>query len=208
MKKESVLRFTKAGLFLILFYAGIFFRSTPFITIAASLLFLTLFERYLNIKIPTSFSIVFVVFVVLSLVLWSYADFYEKFSWWDDMLHFSYWIWFSIIWYLIIYYLYYKKWIENDIFITVAFSFCFTVAFWAIWEIYEYSIDSFFWMNMQRTEIWRGVDDTMQDIILETLASLLTNIYIYAYLKAKSNNWIWVLTKEFLNENKTDEYKK
>ena len=109
MKKESVLRFTKAGLFLILFYAGIFFRSTPFITIAASLLFLTLFERYLNIKIPTSFSIVFVVFVVLSLVLWSYADFYEKFSWWDDMLHFSYWIWFSIIWYLIIYYLYYKK---------------------------------------------------------------------------------------------------
>ena len=208
MKKESVLRFTKAGLFLILFYAGIFFRSTPFITISASLWVLTLFERYLNIKIPTSFSIVFVVFVVLSLVLWSYADFYEKFSWWDDMLHFSYWIWFSIIWYLIIYYLYYKQWVENDIFITVAFSFCFTVAFWAIWEIYEYSIDSFFWMNMQRTEIWRGIDDTMQDIILETLASLLTNIYIYAYLKAKSNNWIWVLTKEFLNENKTDEYKK
>ena len=63
-------------------------------------------------------------------------------------------------------------------------------------------------MNMQRTEIWRGVDDTMQDIILETLASLLTNIYIYAYLKVKSNNWIWVLTKEFLDENKTDEYKK
>ena len=202
MKKESVLRFTKAGLFLILFYAGIFFRSTPFITISASLWVLTLFERYLNIKIPTSFSIVFVVFVVLSLVLWSYADFYEKFSWWDDMLHFSYWIWFSIIWYLIIYYLSYKKWIESNIFITVAFSFCFSVAFWAIWEIYEYSIDSFFWMNMQRTEIWRGVDDTMQDIILETLASLLTNIYIYAYLKAKSNNWIWVLTKEFLNENK------
>lgn len=63
-------------------------------------------------------------------------------------------------------------------------------------------------MNMQRTEIWRGVDDTMQDIILETLASLLTNIYIYAYLKAKSNNWIWMLTKKFLDENKTDEYKK
>ena len=144
MKKESVLRFTKAGLFLILFYAGIFFRSTPFITISASLWVLTLFERYLNIKIPTSFSIVFVVFVVLSLVLWSYADFYEKFPWWDDMLHFSYCIWFSLIWYLIIYYLYYKKWVENDIFITVAFSFCFTVAFWAIWEIYEYSIDSFF----------------------------------------------------------------
>lgn len=50
MKKESVLRFTKAGLFLILFYAGIFFRSTPFITISASLWVLTLFERYLNIK--------------------------------------------------------------------------------------------------------------------------------------------------------------
>ena len=48
----------------------------------------------------------------------------------------------------------------------------------------------------------------MQDIILETLASLLTNIYIYAYLKVKSNNWIWMLTKKFLDENKTDEYKK
>lgn len=216
--RQNIITLTKTWLFIILLWFWIFFKSIPFIIIAWSLWLLSIFEKYLRIKIPSSFSFVFVLFVILSLVLWSYWNFYEKYLWWDDMLHFSYWVWFAIIWYLIIYFILFKKWIENNIFIIVAFSFCFSVAFWAIWEIFEYSMDIFFWMNMQRTipDLWLDsvtkeilvknywVNDTMHDIILESLAAFVTNIYIYLYLKSEKENWIWKITEKFLKANKKD----
>ncbi|PZM82333.1 hypothetical protein DLH72_04140 [Candidatus Gracilibacteria bacterium] len=216
--RQNIITLTKTGLFIILLGFGIFFKSIPFIIIAGSLGLLSIFEKYLRIKIPSSFSFVFVLFVILSLVLGSYGNFYEKYLWWDDMLHFSYGVGFAIIGYLIIYFILFKKGIENNIFIIVAFSFCFSVAFGAIWEIFEYSMDIFFGMNMQRTipdlgldsvtkEILAknyGVNDTMHDIILESLAAFVTNIYIYLYLKSEKENWIGKITEKFLKANKKD----
>ncbi len=191
----------KTTLFLILFLVWIFFKSVPFVIVSLAFASLSFFERYLKIKIPTSFSFCFVVFVILSLVLGSYWWFYEKFSWWDDMLHFSYWVGFSVIWYLLILVMWRKAWIEKHYVLIVIFSFCFSVCFWAIWEIYEYCADLFFWLNMQKT-IEYGIHDTMWDLILETFAALLTNIYIAAYLKSKKENWIWKITKDFFKLNK------
>ena len=54
---------------------------------------------------------------------------------------------------------------------------------------------------MQKT-IEYGIHDTMWDLILETFAALLTNIYIAAYLKSKKENWIWKITKDFFRLNK------
>ncbi len=148
--KENILTLTRTGIFTILLVLGILFGNMPFVIIAASLALISVFEKYLQIKIPNSFSMAFVIFMILSLILGSYANFYEKFLWWDDMLHFGYGIGFAIIGYLCIYFLSYKKGIQNHILIIVAFSFCFSVAFGAVWEIYEYAMDTYFGMNMQR----------------------------------------------------------
>ena len=125
----------KTTLFLILFLVWIFFKSVPFVIVSLAFASLSFFERYLKIKIPTSFSFCFVVFVILSLVLGSYWWFYEKFSWWDDMLHFSYWVGFSVIWYLLILVMWRKAWIEKHYVLIVIFSFCFSVCFWFIFLI-------------------------------------------------------------------------
>ena len=58
--------------------------------------------------------------------------------------------------------------------------------------------------NMQRTNIGNGVDDTMHDIILETLAALATNAYIYAHEKLWNKHKIKEMTEEFVDENMED----
>lgn len=200
---EKTKKITKFSLFIITFWLWVFLKTIPLIILSAAFLILVLFEKRLKVKIPFSISTIFVLFMIATLTLWSYYDFYEKFSWWDDILHFFYGFWFSFIWYIIIQYISIKKWIQNEIFIVIIFSFCFSVSWWAIWEIYEYLIDTYFWMNMQRTEIWTWVTDTMHDIILETFAALITNIYIYIYLKFEKHNWISKLEKDFIKLNKS-----
>jgi hypothetical protein len=60
------------------------------------------------------------------------------------------------------------------------------------------------WFNMQKTHIWNWVYDTMHDIILETSAAWVANIYIYLYLKLWKNNWVARLTRQFSKINKTE----
>jgi uncharacterized membrane protein YjdF len=59
------------------------------------------------------------------------------------------------------------------------FSFCFAVAMGAIWEIYEYSMDKSLGLFMQRGSL----DDTMIDIILDTVGALI--FAILGYFKHK-----------------------
>lgn len=210
--RNKTRKITKSSLFIIMLWVGIFFLNYSYIVIALSLLILMWFERYLKIKIPTSFSIFFVIFVIFALVLWERYDFYHRYDWWDSMLHFSYGVAFSVIWFLIIGYIYHKKWYNDDIFLMVAFSFAVAVGWGSIWEIFEYSVDEFLNFDMQKardlcsvwveycdTRLW--VQDTMSDIILETTSALITNIYIYLYLRWQKDNWIWKIVDKFMSLN-------
>lgn len=193
----SISKFT---LFLGLFGLGIFFQSLSLITLGLTFLFLVFTEKYLKIRIPNSFSWIFVIFIILSVILGSYGNFYEKFTWWDDMLHFSYGIGFAYLGFLLIFYINSLTKTPQNTFLLIMFSFCFSVAFGAIWEIHEYTMDVVFGTNMQRT-IEYGIHDTMYDIILETVATLVTNFYIFTYLTAKEKNWIGKFTEKFVNLN-------
>ncbi len=195
-------KLTKLSISLIFLWIWFFLQSIPAMIISSATFFLILLEKYFKIKIPVSFSFIFIFFVIFSLILWSKFNFYERFLWWDDLLHFLYWAWFAFIGFIIIQYLSIKKNIENEILLICLFSFCFSVAFGAIWEIYEFSIDSILWFNMQRTNIWSWVTDTMHDIILETWAALFTNISIYSYLKFWKSNWVSKLSQNFINLQK------
>lgn len=193
-------KISKFSLFIGLLGLGIFLKSLSLITLGITFLFLVLTEKYLKIRIPNSFSWIFVIFIILSVILGSYGNFYEKFTWWDDMLHFSYGIGFAYLGFLIIFYINLLTKSSQNTFLLIMFSFCFSVAFGAIWEIYEYAIDVFFGTNMQRT-LEYGIHDTMHDIILETVATLVTNFYIFVYLTGKERNWIGKLTEKFVKIN-------
>lgn len=199
--KKITKKLSKVSLMAIWLIIWSIFQSFALIIISFSLLIIIIFEKYIWIKLPVYFTVTFILFMIFSIILWDFGKFYEKFLWWDDMLHFFYWVGFSIIWYIIIYRFALKQGVKELYKIILTFSFCFTLAFWVIWEIFEFSMDQFLWLNMQRIEIWTWVTDTMSDLILATLASLATNIYIYLYLKFWMNNWISVITEDFKKLN-------
>lgn len=78
----------------------------------------------------------------------------------------------------------------------LGFSFCFTVAFAAIWEIYEYTMDlwlgDYFVNNgitLMQADLGSNenrIDDTMNDIILAVISSIVMNLILLGYL---SRGW-------------------
>ena len=59
------------------------------------------------------------------------------------------------------------------------FSFCFATSMGALWEIYEFFMDSIFGLNMQKS----GLVDTMWDLIVDALGALVMSVLGYLYLK-------------------------
>ena len=197
----QTIHWSKLTFFVLSGSVGIFFSSHALVIVSLALLVLILFERHLKINIPSGIAGIFVAFIVLSLILGSYFNFYEKFPWWDDLLHAFYGAAFALVGFLIIQYISTKRNIENDILIICLFSFCFSVAFGALWEIYEFAYDQFFSGNMQRTDQGTGVTDTMNDIILESSSAFLVNVFIYFYIASGTKNWVGKIWESFLKVN-------
>jgi len=199
--RPPVVFWTKSTIFVLALIAGILLKSEGLIIISSALFFLLFLEKTTRLKIPSGIAVLFVLFVVFSLVLGSYYDFYERFAWWDDVLHAFYGAAFAVVGFIIIQYISYQYRITNQIFIICLFSFCFSVTGGVIWEMYEFIYDLMTGGNMQRTHVGRGVDDTMYDLILESSAALVVNIFIYYYLKSGIRNWVGRIYENFLHLN-------
>ena len=78
------------------------------------------------------------------------------------------------------------------------FAFMFALGMGALWEIFEFSMDKIFGMNMQKPMFgdYSGLTDTMYDLIVDAIGALFISVLGYGYLKkakAKSflERWIW-----------------
>lgn len=141
----------------------------------------TLIERRYRIDFPEEFELMILFFIYASLVLGEIYQFYDKFWWWDVMLHTLSGIIFGILGFYLVYIMNREKRIAvslSPLFIAV-FSFCFAIALGAVWEIFEFSIDYFFGFNMQKS----GLVDTMWDLIVDTLGALVVSVWAYRYMK-------------------------
>lgn len=77
------------------------------------------------------------------------------------------------------------------------FAFVFSVAIGAIWEIYEFAMDGFLELNMQKYRESNGTPligrealfDTMKDIVVDTIGALAVAVWGYVSMKT---NWRWL----------------
>ncbi|MPW26446.1 hypothetical protein GC105_11660 [Alkalibaculum sp. M08DMB] len=153
-------------------------------------------EKKFRVDIPSIFEIVLVIYIYAAVFLGSTNGFYSVFWWWDKMLHGLSGLIFGNIGFFIVSYLNSNKKINIKLspgFVAL-FSFCFAIAIGAIWEIYEYTIDYFFNTTMQNASL----DDTMSDIILDTIGALIISIAGYYQEKGIENH----LTKFLIKINK------
>lgn len=170
-------------------------------------------EKRYNIVIPRGFQVLIIIFVYCSLFLWEIHSFYIKYPWWDTLLHWFSWLALWFVWFLILY-VFYKSWkFKAPIFLIAVFSFSFWMALWAIWEIFEFLVDESLGMNMQKarwleivywhfdTRLW--VMDTMQDLIIDAVWTLIASTSWYFYLKKGDMKWISGLIASFEKANKS-----
>jgi hypothetical protein len=165
----------------------------------------TLGKRF-EIKIPHEFELLAIVFLYASLFLGEVHNYYDVYWWWDVVLHTGSSLLLGIIGFLLVYVLNEKDDINLDL--TAGFmglfAFVFAVALGALWEIFEFTMDTLFGMNMQKTmfDDTSGLTDTMWDLIVDTIGAAIISILGYGYFRTLENDSFleqWI--EKFIREN-------
>ncbi|HDS03368.1 MAG TPA: hypothetical protein ENN72_06635 [Firmicutes bacterium] len=141
-------------------------------------------KRYLYL--PVQFQIVLTLFFFASLYLGSIKGFYYRYWWWDTLLHTASGFMLGLVGFLLVYTLnsHKRKAFTLSPFFIVLFSFCFAMTIGTMWEIYEFSMDSLFGWDMQKS----GLVDTMFDLIADMIGAATSSIYGYIYIREHHKN--------------------
>jgi uncharacterized membrane protein YjdF len=140
-------------------------------------------EKQFRLEFPSKLKFVFILFLYASIFLGTANHYYVRFWWWDKMLHGFSGLIFANLGFLIFMYLNGSNEMDSRRIriLAAAFSFCFAVAMGDVWEIYEYTMDKTFGFMYQGV----GIDDTMTDIIFDTLGALIFALIIFLKKKEK-----------------------
>ncbi len=164
-----------------------------------------IFRHRLAVEIPAEFHIAAVVFIFASLYLGEVQSFYQRFWWWDMVLHASAGLLMGIVGFLLVYLLNESKRVElhmTPVFISV-FAGLFAVTIGTFWEIFEFSMDQLFSTNMQKPMLGdpSGLTDTMWDMIVNALGALIISSMGWWYLKRKQLFFVREWIRAFIRKN-------
>jgi uncharacterized membrane protein YjdF len=83
------------------------------------------------------------------------------------------------------------------------FAFLFAVTVGVIWEIFEFSMDSIFGMDMQKTMLGdeSGLTDTMFDLIVDNVGALFISGLGWWYMHRKEQSFIQSWIRKFIARN-------
>jgi uncharacterized membrane protein YjdF len=168
-----------------------------FATLGLSLVPPVLASRW-SLTLPVPFLFAITLFFFASIFLGEALGFYERLWWWDLALHGSSAVGFGLTGFLFVLMLF-----EGDRFAAppsaIAFiTFCVAMTIGASWEVFEFSMDSLFGLNMQKS----GLVDTMEDLMINALGSLVASVTGYVYLVRNSAGLLGRSLAQFIALNK------
>ncbi|MEX0918695.1 MAG: hypothetical protein WDZ85_01890 [Candidatus Paceibacterota bacterium] len=132
-----------------------------------------------RVHIPIEFEFLLTAFLYGTLFLGEIRGFYTRFWWWDAILHAGAGLALGFLGFLILYILHYNQRLNLSPGWLAFFSFTFALALGALWEIFEFNLDSNFSLNMQKS-----LRDTMWDMVMDTGGAFITSVSGYLYLKS------------------------
>jgi len=164
-----------------------------------------IFRRKLDVEIPVEFHITAVIFIFASLYLGEVQSFYQRFWWWDIGLHTSAGLLMGIVGFLLVYLLNASTRVELHLtpgFIAM-FAFLYAVTIGTLWEIFEFSMDQFFGLNMQKPMLGdpSGLTDTMWDMIVNAIGAMFISFMGWRYLKSKQTFFVREWIRSFIQKN-------
>lgn len=159
--------------------------------IVTTLLPLVLGRRF-KVFVPPEFEVLAVVFLFGSVFLGEVRGYYLRFWWWDIALHTASGFLLGILGFLLVYVLNETENVDVHMrprFVAL-FAFMFAVGLGALWEIFEFSMDRLFGMNMQKEMMGdpSGLTDTMWDLIVDTLGAGVIAVMGFGYLRTQGSS--------------------
>ena len=151
-----------------------------FVTLAALALTALpgLVANRVGLRLPPSFLAAIALFILATLYLGEVQDFYDRFWWWDLALHFGSAMGFGILGFLLVFMLFQGDRYAAPPWAVGVLSFCLAMTVGALWEIFEYAMDTLFGFNMMKS----GLRDTMGDLIVDAVGAALAALAGVVYL--------------------------
>ncbi len=157
-----------------------------------------LFQSWAGVRFPAGFVVAVVFFIVATVFLGEAGDFYERFWWWDVMLHGGSAVGFGMMGVILALLLAGSDRIAPTPSLVAFFAFSFAVAVGALWEIFEFAMDQIFGMNMQKS----GLMDTMGDLIVDVIGGAVGALAGFGYLKGRQSGVLSGAIADFITQNR------
>lgn len=135
-------------------------------------------QARMGVYIPRVFSFALALFVYATLFLGEANRFYYDVWWWDVMLHSGSAFAFGLIGLIMLMLSVSRQVIKAKPITLSVFAFSFALMIGVLWEIFEFTGDQLFNMDMQKD----GLNDTMWDFIVNTIGAAIAALIGYFYL--------------------------
>ena len=166
----------------------------------------SILERKFRFELPSLLYGFYIVFLYCAIFLGEVRSFYYLVPQWDSVCHFCSSMMMGFFGLMVVTILNRDRHLAVSLspFFVCLFAFCFSVALGAVWEIYEFAADGLFGMNMQKFMLADGtvlaghaaLADTLKDIIVDVLGSLLASTIGYFSIRKGDGWYIPTLTDE------------
>ena len=174
--------------------------SNVFVTVTALVLTVlpAIFSERFKIHLPLSFLAAISLFVFGTLFLGEVFDFYNRYWWWDVLLHGASAVGFGLIGFLFVFYLFQGDRYAAPPWALGLIAFCFAISIGALWEIFEFGMDQIFGMNMQKS----GLVDTMWDLMVDAAGAFFGAFSGFLWMKGRSSGLSGMID-EFIRLNRS-----
>ena len=158
-------------------------------------------RRY-RVHVPAEFQLIAAAFVFLSLFLGSARDFYYRFWWWDLVLHTSSGFLLGVVGWVALFLLNHTDRLPRGVrpSFLCFFGVTFAVTLGVLWEIFEFTMDKL-WPSLNMMSQETGVDDTMYDLIVNTIGAVIVALVGWAHFKHGWRSLVVDGVKAFVKRN-------
>ncbi len=153
--------------------------------------------RY-HIRLPVHFFAGVVMFLFGALYLGEVLDFYEKYWWWDTLLHGFSAIGLGLVGFIFVFILFEGNRYAAPHWALAFIAFCISISIGVLWEVFEFGMDQIFGLNMQKS----GLLDTMGDFIINIVGAIIGALAGFGYLRGRDHKGLSRIIDEFVTKNR------
>ena len=156
----------------------------------------TILNKLFHIQIPSSFEIIYLMFVYGLLTLGELRGLYHGSIWWSILMTFTASLALGFTGLSIIHVLHKTNRINTNPLLAAILIFALTLSFATLWEIFEFTLDTIIHSGLQK-----NLTDTMQDLSINVLGALLVSIAGYNHIRTGSSKLASTFITQTLEKN-------